>query len=164
MKIYIHDLADGLHEFTRETSSKDLELVNKEFYPNTIYLNIIVDKIQSLFRFKIGLKSKVKYICDRCLDEYESYFEEEIEQIYQIGHSELDVDDEIVIMPEGTREIDMGKALEDAFLLSRPIKLLCQPECKGLCSKCGKNLNLGKCDCIFDEIDPRLQKLKMFLK
>ena len=54
--------------------------------------------------------------------------------------------------------------IEDAFLLSRPIKLLCQPECMGLCSKCGKNLNLGKCDCNYDEIDPRLQKLKMFLK
>jgi len=164
MKIYIHDLADGLHEFSTETTVQDLQIENKEYYPDKIYLDIIVDKIQNVFRFQIRIKSIVHYLCDRCLNEFNADYEEQTEQIYQIGHSDLDEDDEIEIVPEGTKEIDITKAIQDAFILNRPIKLLCRPDCKGLCTKCGADLNVQKCDCVFGEIDPRLQKLKMFLK
>ncbi|MBR2488852.1 MAG: DUF177 domain-containing protein, partial [Clostridia bacterium] len=40
-----------------------------------------------------------------------------------------------------------------------PMKHLCSEKCKGICSKCGKNLNDGKCECPEKEIDPRLQIL-----
>lgn len=164
MNIYIHDLSDGLHEFNGETSAKELSLADKDFYPNTIFVHVIVDKIQRLFRFNITAKSKVLYLCDRCLESYEIEFKETIEQMYQIGHSELDSDDEIELLPKGTREIDISKALGDVFQLNRPMKLLCQPNCKGLCVQCGINLNYQTCNCNNIEIDPRLQKLKMFLK
>lgn len=91
MNIYVHDLADGLHEISRETTATDLSLSDAEFYPNTIYLRIVIDKIQNLFRFKINVKSRVMYKCHRCLDFYEFDFDEMTEQIYQMGHSELDV-------------------------------------------------------------------------
>jgi uncharacterized protein len=164
MNIYVHDLADGLHEITSETTAKDLNLSDAEFYPNTIFLNIVIDKIQNLFRFTINIKSWVRFNCDRCLDFYESDFNERTEQIYQMGHSELDVDDQIELLPPDTREIDISKAISDALLLSRPMKLLCKPDCKGLCAHCGINLNDKACDCSDEEIDPRLQKLKIFLK
>ena len=164
MNIYIHDLSDGLHEFNGEPSAKDLNLLEKEFYPNTIFVHVDVDKIQRLFRFNITTKSKVLYLCDRCCEPYEFDFNETIEQIYQIGHSELDSDDEIELVPEGTREIDISKPICDVFRLNRPMKLLCKPDCRGLCVQCGINLNFESCDCSHEEIDPRLQKLKMFLK
>jgi uncharacterized protein len=164
MNIYVHDLADGLHEISRETTAKDLDLSDAEFYPNTIFLNIVIDKIQNLFRFKIKVKSRVMYHCDRCLDSYESDFDEMTEQIYQLGHSALDVDDQIELLPHDTREIDISKAISDVFLLSRPMKLLCNSDCRGLCVHCGINLNDKTCDCSEQEADPRLQKLKMFLK
>ena len=50
---------------------------------------------------------------------------------------------------------------EDIFL-SLPTKILCSEDCKGLCPKCGVNLNLGKCSCK-KEIDPRLAALKELL-
>lgn len=164
MNIYIHDLSDGLHEFSGETSAKELNLFEKEFYPNTIFVHVDVDKIQRLFRFNIKIKSKVLYLCDRCLEAYEFDFNESIEQMYQLGHSELDSDDEIELLPEGTREININKAICDVFQLNRPMKLLCRPDCKGLCVRCGINLNYKTCDCHYEEMDPRLQKLKTFLK
>ena len=163
-KIFIHDLSEGIHEFNLEVKAEDLELSHKEFYPSPLLLKIIVDRIHDVFRFKIRVHTQARYKCDRCLDEYETGFDENIEQIYQLGHSELDEDEEIEILPEGTREIDISKAIQDAFLLSRPLQLLCREDCKGLCAQCGTNWNHQSCSCTTRQIDPRLEKLKMLIK
>ena len=49
------------------------------------------------------------------------------------------------------------------FLLNLDSKMLCSPDCKGLCARCGKNLNEGSCDCK-KELDPRLAVLGQLLK
>ena len=46
---------------------------------------------------------------------------------------------------------------------------LCQKECshedcKGLCPVCGKDLNIGNCECKKKQVDPRLEKLGELLK
>jgi uncharacterized protein len=163
-KIFIHDLSEGIHEFDLEVKAEELELCNKEFYPDPLSLKIMVDKIHDVFRLKIDIHTRARYICDRCLDEYDTEFDEKIEQIYQLGHSELDEDEEIVILPEGTREIDISKAIQDTFLMSRPLQLLCREDCKGLCAQCGANWNHQSCSCTTRQIDPRLEKLKMLIK
>jgi uncharacterized protein len=40
---------------------------------------------------------------------------------------------------------------------------LCREDCKGICPQCGKNLNLGPCDCKVENVDPRLEILKQLL-
>jgi uncharacterized protein len=163
-KIFIHDLSEGIHEFKLHVQAEEIELYHKEFYPYPLVLTILVDKIQEVFRFKIHIQTQARYICDRCLDEYETGFNETVEQIYQLGHSELDADEEIVILPEGTREIDISKAIQDTFLMSRPLQLLCKEDCKGLCTQCGTNWNHQTCSCVNRQIDPRLEKLKLLIK
>ncbi len=163
-KIFIHDLSEGIHEFNLEVNAEDLELYNKEFYPYPLALKIIVDKIHDIFRFQINIHTQARYKCDRCLDEYETEFDDKVEQIYQLGHSELDEDEEIEILPEGTREIDISKAIQDTFLMSRPLQLLCKEDCKGLCAQCGANWNHQSCSCTTRQIDPRLEKLKMLIR
>jgi uncharacterized protein len=97
------------------------------------------------------------------LENYNHGFNETIEQLYQLGHSELD-SDEIEILPENSKEIDISKTIHDVFILNRPIRLLCSDTCKGLCINCGINLNKKTCDCHKENIDPRLEKLKSLLK
>ncbi len=41
----------------------------------------------------------------------------------------------------------LEEALREQILLSLPMKSICRPDCAGLCPQCGKNRNLGKCDC-----------------
>ena len=41
--------------------------------------------------------------------------------------------------------------------------VVCDEDCKGLCPKCGKNLNQGECGCVVKEVDPRLAVLQKFL-
>ena len=58
---------------------------------------------------------------------------------------------------------DLDEILTTAFVLNMDSKLLCRPDCKGICPRCGKNLNEGACSCR-PEIDPRLAVLGQLLK
>ena len=62
------------------------------------------------------------------------------------------------------KKLDLIDPTEEELMLELPSKTLCREDCAGLCVKCGKNLNLGKCSCKQSEGDPRLQILKTLLK
>jgi uncharacterized protein len=163
MKIKITDLDDGIHEFDYEMPVGSVKLPDRDNYLNPIFLHLYIDRLENLFRFKFKLKTQSRYTCDRCLDDFNTDLDEESEQLYQLGHSDLDSDDEITILPENSHEIDITKAIQDTFMINRPMQNLCNEECKGLCPKCGKNLNFENCVCTDDKIDPRLLKLKSLL-
>lgn len=59
--------------------------------------------------------------------------------------------------------IDLAPLVRQLSVLEVPMQPFCKPDCKGLCIECGQNLNEGSCDCIFDEIDPRMAVLKSLL-
>lgn len=71
-------------------------------------------------------------------------------------------DDNSMILAEDYM-IDLDEIAEFAVITSAPMKVLCKDDCKGLCPKCGKDLNEGKCDCPEKEPDPRLAILKNLL-
>ena len=85
--------------------------------------------------------------CDRCLAETEQSFEEQFLESYSASN-------EI---------IDIMSLVRQTLALTEDIQFLCKPDCKGLCAQCGKNLNDGKCDCLTDRTDPRLEVLKQLL-
>lgn len=60
--------------------------------------------------------------------------------------------------------VDLTDMVIDNLILSSPIKVNCKESCKGLCQKCGKDLNKGLCSCTSDEVDPRLEVLKSLFK
>jgi uncharacterized protein len=52
-------------------------------------------------------------------------------------------------------EIDIEPMLRDAVVLALPLTPVCSEGCKGLCARCGQNLNEGGCACRDDDMDPR---------
>ena len=73
---------------------------------------------------------------------------------------ELSLDELTVSTYEG-EEVDMGPLLSEQTILALPTRALCAENCKGLCSTCGANLNLGACGCPAPESgDSRLAILK----
>jgi uncharacterized protein len=61
-------------------------------------------------------------------------------------------------------EIHLSEIACEQIFLEIPYKPLCHEECKGLCPKCGKDLNLTSCDCVKEEFVSGfsvLQKLKL---
>lgn len=57
-------------------------------------------------------------------------------------------------------QLDVEELLHSEIVTSWPMKILCKPDCKGLCPKCGRDLNTGTCDCDSFVPDPRMAAIK----
>ena len=97
--------------------------------------------------------------CDRC---GRPFSREKTVALDSLVAQELEDDEHDGILPlEGT-ELDLDEAVTTAFVLAMDTKNLCSDDCKGLCAKCGADLNLGPCGCKPD-VDPRLAALAQLL-
>ena len=105
------------------------------------------------------LSAAMRCVCDRCAAE----FDREVSYPLDIPlASELqDEENPDYFLLEGD-ELDLEELLETVFILNMDTRFLCRDDCKGLCSRCGKNLNEGPCDCR-TESDPRLAVLEQLL-
>ena len=98
--------------------------------------------------------------CDRCGEETITSF------CYSFNHTLVqslagENEGDYIETPDFT--LDLDELVTTDILLELPLKHLCREDCKGLCPKCGKNLNLGECGCDLREVDPRLEPLKNLL-
>lgn len=59
------------------------------------------------------------------------------------------------------KEVNLNPIVEEQLILALPFAVLCRPDCRGLCSRCGANLNNGPCKCSPEASgDERFQPLK----
>jgi DUF177 domain-containing protein len=56
--------------------------------------------------------------------------------------------------------IDLDPIVREQVLLALPVSVVCKDDCKGLCPKCGQDLNEAECGCERKVVDPRLAVLK----
>ena len=118
-------------------------------------------------RMSLTLSVEYTALCARCLEDVSGSFSFDVERTVvtpdmTAGLSE-DRIDELVVVEDGFLDVD--ELLLEVLELSIPFRFLCREDCLGLCSKCGKNLNLGLCDCPKKkEIDPRLAILQKLLE
>ncbi len=97
--------------------------------------------------------------CDRCLEEVEWNFPIVIEkEIDLTKSSEETAMDELSYMT-GT-SLDVDQLIFGEILVSWPMKVLCREDCKGICKRCGANLNLAECQCQKTELDPRMAAIQ----
>ncbi len=57
-------------------------------------------------------------------------------------------------------ELDTDALVGNEILINWPMKVLCQDDCKGICTVCGKDLNEGDCGCDTFVPDPRMAVIK----
>ncbi len=101
-------------------------------------------------------------VCDRCAEDITKDMELDIEKVLVKSISGDDYDDEkYIILPDGI--LDLDELIREEIIMFLPYKMLCREDCKGLCPKCGKNLNKGKCDCKKD-INPAMEPLLELLQ
>lgn len=97
--------------------------------------------------------------CDRCGKEFSR---EKVVKLESLVAQELeDEENDDILLLDGT-VLDLDEAAGTAFILAMDTKNLCSDDCKGLCAKCGADLNLGPCGCGPD-VDPRLAALAQLL-
>ena len=116
---------------------------------------------------RMRLEMSVDYTaeCARCLAPVNGKFSLDLEKTVAPKNLLLDLDedklDDYAIIEDGF--LDMDEQLRSQLEMEFPIRFLCREDCKGLCQRCGKNLNEGECSCSVKEIDPRLAPLQKIL-
>ena len=102
----------------------------------------------------------MRCVCDRCGREFETGRRTDFETPL-LPETEGAADDGEAFFLEGDT-LDIDELLETAFILDMPAKFLCRSDCRGLCPRCGKDLNEGDCGCK-PETDPRFAVLEQLL-
>ncbi|HEY3286674.1 MAG TPA: DUF177 domain-containing protein [Gemmatimonadaceae bacterium] len=112
------------------------------------------------YYFSGHLSGVTQQECRRCLTPVEAPVAMDVHVLYAEAGGEDD-DDPDVYPLGGTQGdvIDLRLAVREQWLLEVPPFLECRPDCKGLCPKCGADLNAGACGCA-PEIDPRWEALR----
>jgi uncharacterized protein len=85
--------------------------------------------------------------CRRCLKEAHAHVEAESHVIYAEPDEMTDEDPDVYPIDPASRDLDLRPAIREEWLLAQPRYVLCRDDCKGLCPRCGKDLNEGPCDC-----------------
>ncbi|MDA8127015.1 MAG: DUF177 domain-containing protein [Deltaproteobacteria bacterium] len=105
--------------------------------------------------------------CSRCLEPSRQLVAAEFKYTFAPSPAEpqeeleLSADDlDFAYYEEDT--IDLDALVLEQILLQIPIKPLCKGDCKGLCPRCGTNLNVASCGCTSEPFDERLALLKKF--
>jgi uncharacterized protein len=93
------------------------------------------------------LEGAAEVTCRRCLTTVHPRVSEEVHVVFaEEGDTGADDPDVYVLSPR-TAVVDLRPAVREQWLLSVPAFALCREECKGLCPRCGADLNAGECEC-----------------
>jgi uncharacterized protein len=164
MNLLISDIPEeGLDLELKETVEADTIL-------SPIRARLRIEKVGSEVLVRGALIADVKLQCSRCLKDFWSELAIPVDVVYH-PVEELKEEDKHEIKVEeldmdfySGEEMDLLALVREQVVLNLPMKPLCADLCKGICLKCGTDLNLGECSCSAKEIDSRLEVLKKLLK
>jgi len=113
----------------------------------------------------------VRRTCSRCLDPFvESVHLQLAEEFLPTVDPQRGVPlappapDEEALSIDAQHQIDLTPVMRDELVLNEPMHPLCRDDCPGLCPGCGRHMDVGSCDCVTDEPDPRLAALARLLE
>ena len=95
--------------------------------------------------------------CDRCLEPVSVEIPLTICREYDKNDTEEESEEEALIVGYN---LDTEQLIYCEILVNWPMKTLCTEACKGICKKCGANLNHSSCTCDTVELDPRMAKIR----
>lgn len=107
------------------------------------------------------VRGELKQECRRCLEPVKGRVDEEMTLVFvsTVDGEDADEGDFYTYDPaRGT--LDLSEAVREEVVLATNPYVVCDPECRGLCPRCGANLNEGPCGCTEDEVDPRWEALR----
>ena len=143
----------------------DLDLSGLEFDGRTpisrpVAVTGVIRNTAGLLELSLTAQTTLDAVCDRCGKEFP--LEKEVTYCCMLAEELQNEDsDEIVLLEDG--KANAGELARTAFILGMDSKTLCSEDCKGLCPRCGADLNLGPCSCK-KEPDPRLAALARLLE
>ena len=99
--------------------------------------------------------------CRRCLEPVSGRFDEDVTMVFVPSDEPgVEEDGDVRLFDAGSGDLDLSEAVREEIVLAIDPYVVCDPECRGLCPKCGTNLNHGTCSCTTEEADPRWDALR----
>jgi len=135
MKIKLSQIPpDGSKIIEENLSSGSLDLDTSIVkYKGPLKARAMVSRITNVVSVDLEVIATEILTCGRCLKEFEKEITKEVNFSYPVESSD--------------QYIDLSQDIREEIILDYPYVPLCDPECKGLCPKCGKNINEGGCSC-----------------
>ena len=134
MKIDIRRISPEGVALAEEIPAKALDLETDIIkFRGPVKVKAEISRITNAVRVNIALSAVMYTDCSRCLKEFDRDFSKNIELNYSVSSSES--------------ILNLDPDIREEIILDYEVNPLCNPGCKGLCPKCGKNLNEGGCTC-----------------
>lgn len=134
MKVYFNQIASDVLHLEESVEAKILDVETDEIkFNGPIKIKADISKITNVVIADVGITALMQLCCSRCLENIEFNFIKELKLNYQADKT--------------VQAIDFNPDIREEIILDYPIKPLCKPECRGICPKCGNNLNKGGCFC-----------------
>ena len=134
-------------------------------FPSPMKVRGEITNTAGYMRMTLTMSVDYQAACARCLSPVAGCFSLNLEKTVAPRKLLSDLDenklDDYAIIDDGF--LDMDEPLLEQLEMEFPIRFLCSEDCRGLCPKCGRNLNEGECGCETKEIDPRLEPLRKLL-
>ena len=135
-------------------------------FPSPMKVKGDITNTAGYMRMRLSMSVEYSAECARCLAPVTDSFSLNLEKTVATKEVLSDVDedrlDDYAIIENGF--LDMDEQLMEQLEMEFPVRILCREDCRGLCQRCGKNLNEGECDCDTREIDPRMEPLRKLLE
>jgi uncharacterized protein len=135
----------------------ELELGLGDAGPDRVRLrgDLRVDNLEGRFVVRGALQAAGEVACHRCAREFALGFDVPVELVVLRDAGEETEDSDTPVLHQRDGVLDLTETLHEATVLAVPQVQLCREDCRGLCVRCGQDLNEGQCDCEDDEVDPR---------
>ena len=153
----------GIIKISGEISLADTDFLGELYHfdkPVTI-AGAISNNGKSLL-LKANCEGVMHTKCARCMKDIDVSVDFDVDEVLAQDDGTVSDDSDVILFE--SHEIDIDDIVLNNFLMSISGKYLCSEDCKGLCSKCGADLNEGDCGCDHNEIDPRWAALADLIK
>lgn len=156
-KIFTQDMEmTGFHAPGLTKQEEAYEIVDKK---------PVVLRVRNLGGRKLLLEGETKLSmmipCDRCLEPVKTDFSLYIERSVDFSQSDEERVKELDEQPYiSGYNLDVDQLVCNELLLNLPMKVLCDEDCRGICNRCGVNLNHETCGCDRTSPDPRMSVIQ----
>jgi uncharacterized protein len=152
LKVDLGTLRGGKHRLEVESEPRDLDLPESEWV-DPVRGTLEVERSDERVSVRGRLKALARLECVRCLKAFEYLVEAPLEVFAERGGTarrkadEVELDRDNYMRFHDGQSLDLGNDAREALLLEIPITPHCREDCRGLCPRCGADLNAGPCGC-----------------
>jgi len=170
MEIDLTTLGEGEANWRKETGPEELELAYPDYaFPAPVRVDLKINHSESQYVLRGQIETLARTRCVKCLDDFGLPVGAEVGWVVQVTADREQMEtsedlDDFWFIEKGATHLDITTRVRELILVNLPDNPVCREDCRGLCPRCGTNLNEGPCDCPRKEIDNRWGPLKDLLK